>query len=271
MNEEKLFGIVRKFNSNNFEILMRDGNKKLISYDVDSIQIEDIPVESEKSNLSETISNNFKTSLENIRLHRAKIKLLKVDKPYLSGNNFIEAKCTHCPNCGTILREEQNNNYECVMCSQSAKLISQDGDVGLFILGDEPVKYTFCLEEAKCCGNCGLSGFGRNKAGFKQLVGKCEHTSQIVQPQNTCSAWIPIPPKEFHANMKRNSTNFNTIVEDSAKEEIHRGIENSEYKMEDYSIRSDKSKDISASYEMSYLEWKKKLIEMSQNIPISEF
>lgn len=268
-NDSKVFGIVKAFHTYNFSVITSLGQKKILPYDNSTIVLENIiPQESMMNNaLTSSIRENVEDSLDSITLHKAKIKFVKVDKPYLSGLDIQEAKCITCPNCGILLREKVDNDFECVMCSQVAKMINQEGDIGLFILGQSPTNFSYCLEEAKCCGNCSLAKFDKNTSGFKRPVGVCEYTNQIIQCYNTCDSWIPIQPKDFYSNLKRNSTNFSSLI----KNKQNRGINYEEYDYKEYSLRGKIMTDFSTSYELMFLDWKNKLIEKGKNIPISEF
>lgn len=267
--EKKFFGIIKKFSPDNFEVITTQGERKTLYYGHESIEKAAIPSENIVENqLSETVIRNFAESMDKLRLYRSKVKIMKVEEQFLMGGKVLEAKCANCPNCGIVMREKNNCEFSCVMCSQAAKMIHQEGDVGLFVLGEKPVKYNFCSQEAKCCGNCNLSTFETNSAGFKRMVGNCEFTSQVIQAHNTCPHWVPLVPKDFHSNLKRNATNFNAILKNNTNKQ--RGTDTMAYDRNDYSTRSKQMTEVAASYELAYLEWTKKVIEVAKSLPIAE-
>ena len=270
-NNLKFYGIIKKLSHDKIDLITSMGEKKSVLYDNPTIVKENIiPSEQRVENkLSKSVNENFATSLDDLKLFKSKMKIMVVDEPFLTGNNRSEELCASCPNCGIVMKEKADGFFACIMCNQAAKLVHQEDDVGLFMLGEVPNKYSFALEESKCCGNCGLSNFPRNSAGFMRLVGNCDFTNQIIQPHNVCPRWKPIRPNMYKANMKRNSTNFRPILRTLQNQQ--RGVDTIQYNDKDsYSSRSKQMMDLAASYELAFIDWTKKIVEKSKNLPIAD-
>jgi len=166
-----------------------------------------------------------------------------------------DAEQCECPICGWAMAQSMGYGEEhifvCCMCSQRALVVddSADGEISLLMMR-RPAKNRFCLEEARCCANCGLFEFEVGRQG-RRVTGYCRASNQCVQGFNACSWWFPRDPRRYLANMKQHVRNLAFGVDDERNTGRH-DIRDTVYRAEDHEAQKTRADEAVDAYRRAH-------------------
>jgi hypothetical protein len=222
----------------------------------------------------------FEEAIEKMTLYKSNMSYLKIDEPFMSGENVRECWTACCPNCNSPLAEtnyyrREGGDYRCVACGQYAKLVSKTEvkgtAVGVFALAMKPQKNRFALREARCCANCGLFHFEYGRQG-KRSTGYCKRTNQCVQGFNTCDVWFPRDGSSYSKSISQHVTNLGYGVKDFRN--LNRGeqnIEDNVYTEEDHEVQRERAEKVKVQYQRLLLWFENQLVEKAKGYKAREW
>jgi hypothetical protein len=217
---EEITGVISGM-AKSVTVMTEDGNKVSSVYD----NVERISeLMGNLSLLDESVAVNFKDALNSHkeRLYRVAVKVNTVVFPMFPEKGerqtvMRDVKTCVCPSCGwqmaSVSEYGSKTVFKCCVCSQQGNIVNIGEEEAILVLHRRPAKNTFCIKEAKCCGNCGLFCFETGRQG-KRSTGYCKVSNQCVQGFNVCDFWFPRNDQEYSSNLKQHITNLGYGVED---------------------------------------------------------
>jgi len=274
MRGKMITGVIKSWSQNGASILCEDEKKRVVGHhrltridppEVDESEFEDT--------LGASVMGNFRHVLAamaagELGVYRATVVKKKYKNPNdtHNRNQEVEKKAARCPLCpGELVNEhswrETAERFQCSSCGTSMTVLKDNGNEIYFAMSPKAKVNTFCIEEARCCANCGRFYFEYGRQG-KRSTGFCRDFKVTVLGHNTCKGWIPDEPDVFSTNMTQHIRNLGTAIGTHWNKESQRPYTKDDQK-KDKAVAAEKR----LAYEKAYQMYLKKLLEFGSKMP----
>jgi hypothetical protein len=269
MRGKMMRGVIKKWASNGASIICEDEKKRIVAFSrLTRIDPPEIDASEYEDKLGQTVVENFKSVLAAMESGALGVyRALVVQKKYshANGREFTR-RAAQCPHCVGELVEEQTwagrcDRFQCSSCGTFMTVLKDNTDEVFLARVPKAKINTFCIEEARCCANCGRFHFEYGREG-KRSTGFCRDFKVTVLAHNTCKGWLPDDPEQFGKNLTQQIRNLGTAISTHWNKESKRP-----YTKDDQKKDKAVATDMRVAYEKAYQVFMKKALEIGSKVP----